>query len=60
MGDVNEDSKEESTEKVRGRSNRMVRTDSPMTDEEEVEQSFCLNRSDGWVINRKTKKIYSS
>ena len=55
-----ETSKEESMEKVRGRSNRIVRTDSPMTDEEEVEQSFCLSRSDGWVINRKTKKIYSS
>jgi hypothetical protein len=28
-----------------------------MTDEEEVEKSFCLNRPDGWVINRKMKKI---
>ena len=28
-----------------------------MTDEAEVEKSFRLNRPDGWVINRKTKKI---
>ena len=25
--------------------------------EEEVEKSFWLSRPDGWVINRKTKKI---
>jgi hypothetical protein len=24
-----------------------------MTDETEVEKSFCLSRSEGWVINRK-------
>ena len=28
-----------------------------MIDETEVEKSFWLNRPDGWVINRKTKKI---
>jgi hypothetical protein len=28
-----------------------------MTDEAEVEKSFWLSRPDGWVINRKTKKI---
>jgi hypothetical protein len=28
-----------------------------MTDEVEVEKSFCLNRVDGWVINRKTNQI---
>ena len=32
--------KEESTEKVRGRANRTVRADSPMTDEVKVEKSF--------------------
>ncbi len=28
-----------------------------MVDEVEVEKSFWLSRPDGWVINRKTKKI---
>ena len=28
-----------------------------MVDEEEVEKSFCLSKPDGWVINRKMKKI---
>ena len=26
-------------------------------DEKEVEKTFCLNRPDGWVINKKTKRI---
>ena len=34
--------KEETMEKVKGRSNRRVRTDSPMVDEPEVETSFCF------------------
>jgi hypothetical protein len=45
-------------EKVRGRVNRQVRADSPMTDEAEVEKSLWINRPDGWVTNRKTKKIH--
>ncbi len=49
--------KEEAMEKVKGRTNRQVRTDSPMIDEAEVEKSFCLSRPDGWVTHRKTKKI---
>jgi hypothetical protein len=49
--------KEEAMEKVKGRANRPVRDDSPMIDETEVEKSFWLSRSDGWVTNRKTKKI---
>ncbi len=49
--------KEEAMEKVKGRANRLVGADSPMVEETEVEKSFCLNRTDGWVINRKTKKI---
>ena len=49
--------KEEAMEKVKGRANRRVRADSPMVDEAEVEKSFWLSRPDGWVINRKTKKI---
>jgi hypothetical protein len=52
--------KEEAMEKVKERANRRVRADSPMVDEAEVEKSFWLSRPDGWVINRKTKKIYSS
>jgi hypothetical protein len=28
-----------------------------MVDEEEVEKSFCLRRTHGWVVNRKMKKI---
>ena len=28
-----------------------------MTDEAEVEKSFWLSRTDGWLINRKLKKI---
>jgi len=49
--------KEEAMEKVKGRANRQGRADSPMVDEAEVEKSFWLSRPDGWVINRKTKKI---
>ena len=49
--------KEEAMDKVNGRANSRVRTDSPMVDETEVEKSFWLSRPDGWVINRKTKKI---
>jgi hypothetical protein len=47
----------ETVEKVRGRVNTSGRTDSSMTDETEVEMSFWLSRTDGWVINRKMKKI---
>ena len=49
--------KEEAMEKVKGRANRQGKTDSPMVDEAEVEKSFWLSRPDGWVINRKKKKI---
>ena len=49
--------KEEAIEKVRWRATRPSRADSPMTDEVETEKSFCLNRPDGWVVNRKMKKI---
>jgi hypothetical protein len=49
--------KEEAMEKANGRTDRRARADSPMIDEAEVEKSFWLSRQDGWVINRKTKKI---
>jgi hypothetical protein len=55
-----EAAREAAIEKVRGTENRSARTDPPMADEAEVEQSFWLSRPDGWVINRKMKKIYSS
>ena len=51
------EAKEEAMDKVNGRANRRVRADSPMVDETEVEKSFWLSRPDGWVKNRKTKKI---
>ena len=28
-----------------------------LSDEKEVEKTFWLNRPDGWVINKKTKRI---
>jgi hypothetical protein len=52
-----ETAKEEAMEKVRGRANRPAKGDSPMVDEAEVKRSFWLSRPDGWMINRKTKKI---
>jgi hypothetical protein len=45
-GEIWESAKEDSMGKVRGRENRPVRTDSPMTDEEEVEKSFLFSRPD--------------
>jgi len=52
-----EAAKEEAMEKINGREIRRAGADSPMIDEAEVEKSFWLSRPDGWVINRKTKKI---
>jgi hypothetical protein len=57
-GEIWKSVKEETMEKVRGRANRGVRgEDSSMTDETEVEKSFWIRRTDGWEINRKTKKV---
>jgi hypothetical protein len=52
-----EAAKGEAMEKIKGRETRQARADSPMVVETEVEKSFWLSRPDGWVINRKTKKI---
>ena len=52
-----ETAKEEAMEKINGREIRRAGADSPMVVEAEVEKSFWLRRPDGWVINRKTKKI---
>ena len=49
--------KEEAMKKINGREVRRAGADSPMAVETEVEKSFWLSRPDGWVINRKTKKI---
>ncbi len=49
--------KEDAIEKVTGRANRSARADSPMADEAEVEKSVWFSRPDGWVVNRKMKKI---
>jgi hypothetical protein len=49
--------KEEGMEKVKGRANRLVGVESTVVEETEVEKSFWISRPDGWVINRKTKKI---
>ncbi len=42
-----------------GRTTRPARADSPMADDADVEKSFCLSKPDGWVVNRKMKKIIS-
>ena len=52
-----EAAKEDAIEKVRGNKNRATGVDSPMVDEKEVKKSLWLSRPDGWVINRKLKKI---
>ena len=52
-----EAAKEEAMEKIKGRETRRARADLPMVVETEVEKSFWLSRPDGWVINRKAKKI---
>jgi hypothetical protein len=52
-----ESAKEEAMEKINGREISRAGADSPMVVETEVEKSFWLSRTDGWVINRKTKKI---
>jgi hypothetical protein len=55
-----ETAKEEEMEKTNGREIRRAGADSPMVVEAEVEKPFWLSRPDGWVINRKTKKIVLS
>ena len=52
-----ETAREEAIRKAKRRAKRSARTDSPMPDEAEVEKSFWRSRPDGWVINRKMKKI---
>ena len=49
--------KEVVMEIVRINKSRESGEDSILIDEEEVEKSFYLSRPDGWVINRKRKKI---
>ena len=44
-------------EKARRNKNKTSGEDSTMIDVREVERSFWLSRPDGWVVNRKIKKI---
>jgi hypothetical protein len=44
-------------EKVRRNKDRTSGGDSTVIDVGEVERSFWFNRPDGWVVNRKMKKI---
>jgi hypothetical protein len=44
-------------EKVRRNKDRTSGGDSTVIDVGEVEKSFWLSRPDGWVVNRKMKKI---
>ena len=44
-------------EKARRNKNKTSGEDSTMIDAREVERSFWLSRPDGWVVNRKMKKI---
>ena len=49
--------KEVTIEKVRRNKNRTSGEDWTTIDVGEVERSFWLSRPDGWVVNRKMKKI---
>ena len=49
--------KEVAIEKVRRNKDRTSGGDSTVIDVGEVEKSFWLSRPDGWVVNRKMKKI---
>jgi hypothetical protein len=44
-------------EQARRNKNKTSGEDSTMIDVREVERSFWLSRPDGWVVNRKMKKI---
>ena len=49
--------KEVVIEKARRNKNKTSGEDLPMIDVREVERSFWFSRPDGWVVNRKMKKI---
>ena len=48
---------ETAIEKARRNKKKTSCEDSTMIDVREAERSFWLNRPDGWVVNRKMKKI---
>ena len=58
--DIWEAAKGEALEKARRKASRQASADSPRLDEAEVEKSFWLSRPDGWVVNRKIKRIVLS
>jgi hypothetical protein len=49
--------KSESSIKVRRTKDGVKGTEVHCPDEKEVEKTFWLSRTDGWVINKKTKHI---
>ena len=49
--------REEAICKVRKNEGRVTGTTASIPDEKEVERTFWLSRSDGWLINRKMKRI---
>ena len=50
-------SKSEAISKVRKMKGGAKGAEAPNPDEKEVEKTFWLSRPDGWVINKKTKRI---
>ena len=49
--------KSDAISKVRKRQGGGKRNRRPSPDEKEVQNTFCLRRPDGWMINKKTKRI---
>ena len=47
----------EAIRKVRKMKNGVKGAEAPNPDEKEVEKTFWLSRPDGWVVNKKTKRI---
>ena len=47
----------EAIRKVRKMKGEVKGTEAPNPDEKEVEKTFWLSRPDGWVVNKKTKRI---
>ena len=47
----------EAIRKVRKMKGGVKGAEAPNPDEKEVEKTFLLSRPDGWVVNKKTKRI---
>ena len=57
MTEVWSAAKSEEITKVRKLKGGAKGAEGPNPDEKEVEKTFWLSRPDGWVINKKTKRI---